>query len=70
MDLQQILFMIAPSLAGVSLTTILTTLCGRYIKKKLNKKINEVSENEQFKKINTKLDNIQEDINKIRGRRR
>lgn len=70
MSIQQIILMVAPSLAGVSATTIISIILGRFIKKKLKAKIDEVGENAEFKKINSKIDRLQGDMNEIRGRRR
>lgn len=67
MNYQEILMMIAPSLAGVSLTTLLSLAFSKFIKKRVKAKIDEIGENAEFKKVNDKLDTINEKINRITG---
>lgn len=68
MDIQTILMIIAPSLAGCSASTILAILAFKFIKKLFVKKTNEIGENAEFEKLHEEINDVKEILNKIRGK--
>lgn len=68
MALEEIIIMIAPSLAGTSAVTLISIIVGSFLKKLLKKKVDEVSENAEFEKVHKELAEIKEVLNKIRGK--
>lgn len=75
MDYTQIIYLIAPSIAGTSLTSILATILFSSIKKAFKKKVNEVGEASEYAKLHkenedlkSELQEIKETLNRMRGK--
>ena len=68
MDFQSILIMIAPSLAGCSVATIICILTYKVLKKLFERKISSISENAEFKKLHDEVKELKEILNNIRGK--
>ena len=68
MDFSYIITIIAYNIAGIIISIILPFTIKRYINKHLKKKIDEVSETEELKKIKEELIIIKREILTMRGK--
>ena len=68
MDFQSILIMIAPSLAGCSVSAIICVLVYRVLKKLFERKISSISENAEFEKLHKEIKEVKETLDRIRGK--
>lgn len=69
-QIMEIITYVAPLVAGFITSTAIPFIIKNYSIKKLEKRINEITENEQLKNMNKKLSSIEKEILEMRGKRK
>lgn len=68
MLIQEGLVILAGIIAGVSLPTIITFIGVKIIKKAVNKKVKEIDESTEFKKVHKEIAEVKSILNGMRGK--